>query len=294
MGVVFMTSSVTRPAVLISVLFLEIALLLGARRVAVLAGAALASTLVFWEGPWAGVAYPERAGAVWALVLGAWFSGLTRWGGVRSLTDRALQALGGAAGTVAAAAALRPSLWRSVELAVSDRMSVSLATLLDEVRKAQGGQAVPPSMVTLLNRTMQTLQGLFPATLAIASLAALGAAWWLFRRIAAGDDQGIRPLREFRFNDHMVWLFVGGLVLLVVRWGGLLGRVGMNAVVFMGALYALRGLAVVLFVSGGLSLIGVALLVLGLFFLGPVLFAGAVIIGLGDTWLDIRSRASAA
>jgi hypothetical protein len=58
----------------------------------------------------------------------------------------------------------------------------------------------------------------------------------------------------------------------------------------MGALYVLRGAAVMLFVAGGLS-IGAGILVLvGLLFAGPILIGGAVLVGLGDSWLDIRAR----
>ena len=39
------------------------------------------------------------------------------------------------------------------------------------------------------------------------------------------------------------------------------------------------------------ALIGLAL---GLIFLPPVILMGALVIGLGDTWLDLRARARAA
>jgi hypothetical protein len=61
-------------------------------------------------------------------------------------------------------------------------------------------------------------------------------------------------------------------------------------VVFMGALYALRGVAVVLFLAGGVSLLGGIFLALGLLLVAPVLMTGAFVIGLGDTWLDLRAR----
>jgi hypothetical protein len=57
-------------------------------------------------------------------------------------------------------------------------------------------------------------------------------------------------------------------------------------------LYALRGAAVFLFVSGGLSLFGYFAFVVGLVLAAPVLIGVAMLIGIGDTWLDIRSRAS--
>jgi hypothetical protein len=68
-------------------------------------------------------------------------------------------------------------------------------------------------------------------------------------------------------------------------------RVGTNAVVFMVALYALRGVGVVLGVRGGLSPLGWVLVGLGLVFAAPALLTGAFLVGLGDTWLDLRARA---
>ena len=111
-------------------------------------------------------------------------------------------------------------------------------------------------------------------------------------RYPGGDDQGLLPLREFRFNDHLVWLFVGGLVLVLMGGEGL-DRAGSNAVVFMSGLYALRGAAVVAFFGAGKSLLSVVFLVLALLFVWPVVAIGALVIGLGDTWLDLRARARA-
>jgi hypothetical protein len=97
-------------------------------------------------------------------------------------------------------------------------------------------------------------------------------------------------LRYYRFNDHLVWVLVVGLVLLVTAMDEPLGRVGANAVVFMGALYALRGAAVVVFISGGVSLIGYVVTGVGLLLVPAMLLGGALVIGVGDTWLDVRGR----
>ena len=69
-----------------------------------------------------------------------------------------------------------------------------------------------------------------------------------------------------------------------------LARVGSNALVFMAALYMLRGAAVFVFVSGGMSLFGYVTVLVGLIVAAPVLMGMAVLIGVGDTWLDLRSR----
>jgi len=129
----------------------------------------------------------------------------------------------------------------------------------------------------------------FPALLGLVSLSALGFAWWLFKRVARSADPGIGPLKEFRFNDQMVWILILGIMALLLS-SGAVERVGLNAVVFMGALYALRGAGVVLFVTGGFSLFGGVLLLVGFLLLAPFMVLGAMFIGLGDTWFDLRSR----
>ena len=81
------------------------------------------------------------------------------------------------------------------------------------------------------------------------------------------------------------------------------GLVGVAAlVVFMGGLYTLHGAAVLLFLNSGVLVLGLFVVALGMLLLAhvlmlgilaPVLILGALFIGVGDTWLDLRSRAEA-
>jgi hypothetical protein len=145
-------------------------------------------------------------------------------------------------------------------------------------------------VIEAMERLAATQAAVFPAMIGIASMAALGVAWWVRTRLVGEGDQGLGPLRDFRFNDHLVWLLIGGLLLLFVQWGDAFARLGSNAIVFMAALYMLRGAAVFVFLSGGLSVIGYALMLVGLIVAAPVFMSMAVLIGVGDTWLDLRSR----
>jgi hypothetical protein len=195
------------------------------------------------------------------------------------------------AGTLAAVFfAVRSGAWSSVRWSIQDRLGAGVGTAMEAWRTMRGGEALPPSLVSAVYRTVEAQSAVFPALLGIASMAGLGVAWWLYVRLSSGDDQGLGPLREFRFNDHLVWLFIGGLILLMLRWGDSFSGLGANTVVFMGALYALRGAAVVMFLSGGLSVFGYVLLVLGLVLMPPLVLTGAMVVGIGDTWLDVRSR----
>jgi hypothetical protein len=129
-----------------------------------------------------------------------------------------------------------------------------------------------------------------PALLALESFAILALAWSLYHRLArARLGPPLARLREFRFNDQLVWGLILGVTLLVLPALADLRGAGLNLLVFFGALYLLRGFGVLTWFLAprGLAmalLVGVALL------LPPLVGAAALWFGLGDTWFDWRSR----
>ncbi len=129
----------------------------------------------------------------------------------------------------------------------------------------------------------------------MASLAALGVSGYVLGRLSSGYG-GLGPLREFRFADQLVWLLVGGLLLLVLPLGSAAFRVGENAAVFMGLLYLLRGLAIMIWVGAAVLTCAWSgwLLALAGLLLYPVVAGTALVLGLSDTWLDLRGRLSRA
>lgn len=284
---VTLATSVVQPSILMAVPFLALGLTMGIRRAGVFALALLALLLAV-TGPRDGVWYVERG---WALLAGGCFAALTLRRPSASFSGRALGAVATAAVMAGGFLAIRSGAWSSVHWAIQDRLAEGVSNAMEAWRLIRGGEALPPALVSAVYRTVEAQVAVFPALLGIASMSGLGVAWWLYVRLSSGDDQGLRPLRDFRFNDHLVWLFIGGLVLMVVRWGESFAGVGANTVVFMGALYALRGAAVIMFLSGGLSLLGYVLVALGLVFVPPLVLMGAMVVGIGDTWLDVRSRA---
>lgn len=233
-----------------------------------------------------GLWYLERG---WALLLGGCFLAVSlRWPGDRFL-PRGMGAVVAAFATTALLFRVRHGEWSVVDWLVRDRMEQIMSTVLQAVRVGIGPEAVPADLEA---RALQTvaLQGLvFPALLGLASLSSLGFAWWVFKKASRSQEAPLRPLREFRFNDQLVWVLLLGFVALVAT-SGAGERIGANAVVFMGALYALRGAAVVLFLSGGLSSLATVVLVTGFFVLTLFVPFVAIFIGLGDTWFDLRNR----
>lgn len=141
----------------------------------------------------------------------------------------------------------------------------------------------------------------FPALLALQSLAALALAWATYHRLSrARLGSPLRPLREFRFNDQLVWGLIVGLTIVLLPTLSSVRGVGKNLLVFFGALYAMRGFGVLAWFIAPGSL-GVTLAVATVMLFAPVLqlFAalafmllgvGALVLGLGDTWADWRRR----
>lgn len=283
-----LATSVAQPTVLLGVPFVALGIALGVRRAGVFALSVLALLIVVSGGPRDGVWYVERG---WALLAGGCFAAYTLRRPGTAFSTRALGSVAIAGGLTAAFLGGRAGAWSSVHWAIQDRLAEGVGTAMEAWRLMRGGEALPPALVSAVYRTVEAQVAVFPALLGIASMAGLGVAWWLYVRLTSGDDQGLGPLRDFRFNDHLVWLFIGGLLLLVMRWGDSLAGLGANTVVFMGALYALRGAAVIMFLSGGLSLFGYVLVAFGLVFVPPLVLTGAMVVGIGDTWLDVRGRA---
>ena len=131
--------------------------------------------------------------------------------------------------------------------------------------------------------------------LVLQSVAALALAWALYHR-SGGTPLGppLAPLRDFRFNDQLVWGLVAGFVLLVLPGVPGARLLGTNVLVFLGALYALRGLGVLWwFLKPGRAMTALLVLVTIVAFpvAVPAMLSFALGLGVIDTWLDWRTRA---
>lgn len=283
------TFSVFNPGVLIAVPLAMLALFIPPRRGLSILAAGLATVLAFGGGSSSGLWFIERG---WALLLGGWFLALTlRWPGGRFIS-RGLGAVAGSFGAMGLLFWTRPGQWALVDWAVTSRMESGMALAIQALKASLGPEAVSANFEARALEAMAFQGMIFPALLGLASLAALGTAWWLHLRLRKAPEEGIGPLGGFRFNDQLVWVLILGLGFLLGS-SGLPEQIGTNAVVFMGALYALRGVAVVLFLTGGPTLLGGTLFLLGFVSVAPLLIVGAFVIGLGDTWLNLRARRGA-
>lgn len=131
---------------------------------------------------------------------------------------------------------------------------------------------------------------LFPALLALESLATMALAWAVYHRLGRVRlGPPLSRLHDLRFHDALVWGIIAGMVAVVLPVQGWMRAAGVNLLVFFGALYALRGLGVMVwFLAPGRWM--KVFLLLFTFLFWHVVGMVAVAIGIGDTWFDWRRR----
>lgn len=226
----------------------------------------------------------------WALLVAAWFLVATlAWPRARFL-PRGLGALAGAVASAALFLAAAPEAWSRVDWAfraalrseATDAVLVMATVLRD---RPWASEAMETAYRLAELRAM-----LYPALLGLASLAGLAVAWFAFERFVQREPQPLAGLREFWFRDELVWLLVAGIALLVLPTGEAAQRAGWNLVAFMAGLYALRGLGVLLSLAGNPGRAGLLLAAIVVPFLYPLVVAATVMVGLTDTWVDLRGR----
>ena len=272
-----------RPSVLVAVPFLLLVVTNTLRGYAIL-GATLVAIIIVMVGPYDGMWYLERG---WALLLGGCFVGLSIARPKMKISDRALEAVFGALVLAAILMTLMSGAWNIVDWVISDRVRATVA----QVIALGGSEGLAPALITALYQTAEAQILIFPALTALASMSALLLSWWLFIFFSGRSKEALGSVKNFRFNDHLIcWMLVVGLFLLFTRWSEPLQRLGSNAVVFIGALCAVRGAAVIVFITGGFSVLGYAMTLLGLVIVPPIVLGGAVLIGIADIYLDFRKR----
>ena len=253
----------------------------------------------------------------WSLVLAGSFGLVCLFGARRPFFPRSLIALMVALGLALMMSVIGPVSGLHMGNAVRDelarRNAETMGTLngfigqhpkewsqlTEKVPQISELPAETEKQLTLLASAGQTL---FPSLLALESIVALAIAWAMYHRLSrARLGPPLGALRDFRFNDQLVWGLIVGLTIVFLPTLASVRVVGRNLLVFFGALYALRGLGVLswfmapgtLAVTASVGFIMLlwpylnAIAAIGFLLLGIAAFG----LGLGDTWADWRSRA---
>jgi hypothetical protein len=179
--------------------------------------------------------------------------------------------------------------------AAESRSGWSQMTNMAEWKEFAAQNPAADSMAKLVDTQLTALPAnartLFPALAALEALAALALAWAFYHRIGrARVGPPLAAVRDFRFNDQLVWGVVAGLALLVIPGLTVVRAIGANLLVFFGALYTIRGVGVFLWMWSPGRLAATFLVVVALLFWN-ILGVMALGLGVGDTWFDWRARA---
>jgi hypothetical protein len=282
----------------------------------VLAGFLLFAPPMFLFGPLAALLLVSRPGSVreWIWLLGAlgwsalWlqqagglgaqfarsaavlvsgcFLALTLWRPSNRMC-RALTATAGAAFALAVWMIGLGVRWAALQAAVEEEMEVFQTAM----RRALSGSDGWTEMSRQVSLMADTISLLYPGLLALAAIAGLRLAWAWYHRIA-DRPMGAPPLPfpAFGFSDQLIWGWVIGFALALVPEPSWAPVAGANLLLVWGALYAMRGLAVMAFFARqtpAAVLLAVAMVTLILL---PFVLGGLTIVGLADTWLDFRRR----
>jgi hypothetical protein len=231
--------------------------------------------------------YFERG---WVLVLSGWFVISVLLLPRSGFLLRALYTVGATTVTATLLLLVRRGGFEQIDFALSERLRTGAADVAAAWSGGLGMERMAGQIATAAQRAAELQVMLYPALLGLASIAALAVAWWAYRRLALQEAQPLRPLREFRFPDVLIWVLILGIMLLLLPSEAVATRLGTNLLAFMGALYALRGAGVLLAVFGSPGVLGSIVAGVLLVLLYPLVLVSTAVVGISDTWLDLRAR----
>ena len=217
-GLLFITvilSLFISAGVLVAFPFLALTMVLGLRRLPAAVAAIFAVFVAVGIPARGGVWYFERG---WAVVLAGWFVVLTmRWPRSRFF-PRALAAVAATTALVGLLLIVRPGSWSMVHWVITEGLMGTVSFIAQVLIESDPEAYSTAGLNTAYEWTAQ-FGRLFPALLGLSSLSGLAVAWWAYVRLSTGSGLGLGPLRDFRFDDHLVWLFLIGLALVVFGAG---------------------------------------------------------------------------
>jgi hypothetical protein len=232
-------------------------------------------------------------GRGWALILAAWFLGAVVVRPGPGFINRGLIAVLGAFASAGLVLVGNSAGWQQTDAAVAQKFQEQAAVMIEQFGSRLASQDWGTNAIDALREAAVTQARVFPALLALASLCSLTVVWWLWRRISLREVRPLGRLREFRFRDELAlpFLIAGVLLLLPLPLGDGVKRVAINVFAFIAPLYVLRGFGVLMWLAraqAGLTDV-LGYVVLLLFF--PISIPAALVVGVGDTWFDLRASA---
>ncbi len=213
-----------------------------------------------------------------------------------SLTHRSLAAIGVAAGGTGALLAAARTSWPEIHWWVESRIQFAAQLVLARMSGDQpgvGDDALVVQLEAWFESVIPLMADFFPATVAVQMLAGLALATALCSRFAPAAGVTWGKFRDFRFSEHLGWIAVVALAIVLLTKAATLKLMAANVLVVAGLLYALRGAAVAWFgltLTGGPGLLTTGLVAFSVVFMLPVILIGTIFIGVVDAGLDLRRR----
>jgi hypothetical protein len=232
-----------------------------------------------------------RAGVVLATAV---FVLLTRYS-ARPVICRSLAAVAVTTLTVAGLLLALGSSWGELRWWVAHEASLSVRFASQMLWiTARDGSSAAAELAALVADSVRYAADYFPAVLALQLIAGLALATAIYMRVTeAPHGPGLDRFARFRFNENIGWVAIPPLLVILIPMLAA-ARVGAtNLLIVLGVLYALRGASVIAF---GLQLVGASsrfmtvVVVVGAFLILPVAVAGAILLGIVDSGLDLRRR----
>ena len=217
---------------------------------------------------------------------------VSRW----STTHRSLLAVALATVTVAMGYVALKLSWTDTRWLVEHEISGLLSA---RIWMTPSGQEVSPVLTsTMLSQpplasVPRIIADYFPAIIALQMIAGFALVNSLYHRVSRKPSgRPLARLRDFSFSEQLGWAAVIPLVVLLIPKLSAVKLAASNVLLVAGALYALRGAAVVSFLmsAAGAGFIVYALIWVALLFMLPVMVAGAVMLGIVDSGVNLRNR----
>ncbi|MDH3289410.1 MAG: DUF2232 domain-containing protein [Gemmatimonadota bacterium] len=238
-----------------------------------------------------------RAGVISASAL---YVMATRWTQI-SFTHRALGAIAVTGAGITGLLAVLGSSWGELQWWVEFRAGQSARQLLGAVSAAgERSRILAPTAAQIetfeqgLSTMTRLVADFFPAISALQLLAGLLLATVAYARLVRQPvGRPAEPFQFFGFTEHLGWIAVGALVVVVTPKLSAAELPAANVLLIVAVLYALRGAAVLAF---GLALSGRGGFFLWaafgviLFLMLPVVVGGAILLGVLDAGLNLRRR----
>jgi hypothetical protein len=179
--------------------------------------------------------------------------------------------------------------WPDLERAFTEMMRATYEAWAKA--STSGSNPDTQSFIRQLQDMAPQIARMLPGLLTLTAIAGCSLAWRWHHRIASSPfEPAPAPFRQFRFNDHLVWGAILTLGSLLLPLSHVIRTLAANLLIVWAGLYIARGLAVITSVLTPAPLMLKVLAVALAFLILPIAPGALAVVGLADTWIDIRGR----